>query len=152
MYIVQPPNDIIALDAVTGRPFWTYSYNPSPQSRPCCGRVNRGVAIHGDRLFMGTIDGHMVAIDAKNGQAALGQGGRPARAGYAFAAAPLVVKDKVIMGPAGGEYGIRGFLAAFDVATGNEAWRFNLDARPRRSPASKHGREMRGKPAARPSG
>ena len=59
MYIVQPPNDIIALDAATGRPFWTYSYNPSPQARPCCGRLNRGVAIQGDRLFMGTIDGHM---------------------------------------------------------------------------------------------
>src|SRR5512134_3076749 len=45
MYIVQPPNDIIALDAVTGRPYWMYSYNPSPQARPCCGRLNRGVAI-----------------------------------------------------------------------------------------------------------
>ena len=81
MYIVQPPNDIIALDAVTGRPFWTYSYNPSPQARPCCGRLNRGVAIHGDRLFMGTIDGHMVAVDAKTGKAALGQDGRQARGG-----------------------------------------------------------------------
>src|SRR6187397_1694573 len=68
MYIVQPPNDVIALDATNGRMFWTYSYNPSPQARPCCGRVNRGVAILGDRLFMGTIDGHMVAVDAKTGK------------------------------------------------------------------------------------
>lgn len=126
MYIVQPPNDIIALDAVTGRPFWTYSYNPSPQSRPCCGRLNRGVAIHGDRLFMGTIDGHMVAVDAKNGKLLWDKTVVRPEAGYAFASAPLVIKDKVIMGPAGGEYGIRGFLAAFDVATGREVWRFNL--------------------------
>ncbi len=126
MYIVQPPNDIIALDAVTGRPFWTYSYNPSLQARPCCGRLNRGVAIHGDRLFMGTIDGHMVAVDAKTGKLLWDKTVVRPEAGYAFASAPLVVKDKVIMGPAGGEFGIRGFLAAFDVATGNEAWRFNL--------------------------
>jgi alcohol dehydrogenase (cytochrome c) len=126
MYIVQPPNDIIALDAVTGRPYWTYSYNPSPQARPCCGRLNRGVAIHQDRLFMGTIDGHMVAVDAKTGKLLWDKTVVRPEAGYAFASAPLVVKDKVIMGPAGGEFGIRGFLAAFDVATGNEAWRFNL--------------------------
>ena len=126
MYIVQPPNDIIALDAVTGRPYWTYSYNPSPQARPCCGRLNRGVAIHEDRLFMGTIDGHMVAVDAKTGKLLWDKTVVRPEAGYAFASAPLVIKDKVIMGPAGGEFGIRGFLAAFDVATGNEAWRFNL--------------------------
>ena len=126
MYIVQPPNDIIALDAVTGRPYWTYSYNPSPQARPCCGRLNRGVAIHEDRLFMGTIDGHMVAVDAKTGKLLWDKAVVRPEAGYAFASAPLVIKDKVIMGPAGGEFGIRGFLAAFDVATGNEAWRFNL--------------------------
>jgi alcohol dehydrogenase (cytochrome c) len=126
MYIVQPPNDIIALDAVTGRPFWTFSYNPSLQARPCCGRVNRGVAIQGDRLFMGTIDGHMVAVDAKTGKLLWDKEVVRPEAGYAFVAAPLVIKDKVIMGPAGGEFGIRGFLAAFDVATGNEAWRFNL--------------------------
>ena len=126
MYIVQPPNDIIALDAVSGRPFWTYSYNPSPQARPCCGRLNRGVAIHQDRLFMGTIDGHMVAVDAKTGKLLWDVTVVRPEAGYAFASAPLVIKDKVIMGPAGGEYGIRGFLAAFDVATGKEVWRFNL--------------------------
>src|SRR5687767_7356896 len=95
MYIVQPPNDVIALDAVTGRPFWMYSYNPSPQARPCCGRLNRGVAILGDRLFMGTIDGHMVAVDAKTGKLLWDKEVVLAEAGYAFAAAPLVIKDKV---------------------------------------------------------
>src|SRR6266851_4946297 len=56
MYTVQAPNDIYALDPVSGRVFWTYSYPPAAASRPCCGRVNRGVAIAGDTLFMGTID------------------------------------------------------------------------------------------------
>src|SRR6516165_9319866 len=68
MYTVQAPNDVIALDAGTGRVFWTYQYAPSPAARPCCGRVNRGLAISGDTLFMGTIDAHLVAIDAKNGK------------------------------------------------------------------------------------
>jgi alcohol dehydrogenase (cytochrome c) len=126
MYIVQPPNDVIALDATNGRMFWTYSYNPSPQARPCCGRVNRGVAILGDRLFMGTIDGHLIALDTKNGKPVWDVSVVRPEAGYALVAAPLVVKDKVIIGPAGGEFGIRGFLAGFNVATGKEVWRFNL--------------------------
>src|SRR6202043_3882415 len=68
MYTVQAPNDIVALDPVSGRVFWTYSYSPAPLSRPCCGRVNRGVAIAGGTLFMGTIDAHLVAVDAKSGR------------------------------------------------------------------------------------
>ena len=125
MYTVQAPNDIVALDAVTGRVFWTYSYSPSPQSRPCCGRVNRGVAILGDTLFMGTIDAHLIAIDAKNGRPLWNTTVAKPEAGYAITHAPLVVKDKVIVGVAGGEFGIRGFIAAYDVKTGKEDWRFN---------------------------
>ena len=101
LYTVQPPNDVIAIDGATGRTFWTYTYEPSPQARPCCGRVNRGLAILGDSLFMGTIDGRLVALDAKSGancwNVAVG-GARP-EAGYAFTVAPLVVKDKIIVGP-----------------------------------------------------
>ncbi len=127
MYTVQAPNDLVALDAATGRVFWTYPYAPSTLARPCCGRVNRGLAILGTTLFMGTIDGHLLAIDAKTGglvwNVAVG-GARP-EAGYGFTVAPLVVKDKVIVGSVGGEYGIRGFLAAIDARTGKEAWRFN---------------------------
>src|SRR6202142_4057007 len=67
MFTVQAPNDIVALDPVTGRVFWTYSYSSSPQSRPCWGPVNRGVAVVGDTLFMGTIDTHLIAVDARNG-------------------------------------------------------------------------------------
>src|SRR5579871_3309747 len=64
MYITQAPNDVIALDAVTGRTYWIYSYVPSTDSRPCCGRVNRGVAILGETLYMATLDSHLVALDA----------------------------------------------------------------------------------------
>ncbi|MEQ1947949.1 MAG: PQQ-dependent dehydrogenase, methanol/ethanol family [Bryobacteraceae bacterium] len=125
MYTVQAPNDIVALDPVSGRVFWTYSYAPAASSRPCCGRVNRGVAISGDTLFMGTIDSHVVAVDAKSGQLLWNTTVARPEAGYAITHAPLVVKDKVLVGVAGGEYGIRGFIAAYDVKTGKEAWRFN---------------------------
>ncbi len=92
--------------------------------------MNRGVAILGDLLFMGTIDGHLVAIDAKNGRPVWDVKLARPEAGYALSVAPLVVKDKVIVGTAGGEYGIRGFLAAFDARTGKEAWRFYTIAGP----------------------
>ena len=125
LYTVQAPNDVIALDAVTGRQFWTYSYTPAPESRPCCGRINRGLAILGDTLFMGTIDAHLVAIDAKNGKPLWNTTVAKAESGYALTHAPLVVKDKVIVGTAGGEYGIRGFIAAYNIHTGKEMWRFH---------------------------
>ena len=123
LYTVQPPNDIVAIDGSTGRIFWTFSYKPSPQARPCCGRVNRGLAILGDRLFMGTIDGHLLAVDARSGRQIWNvavAGARP-EAGYAFTVAPLIVKDKLIVGPAGGDFGVRGFLAAFDPVDGKES-------------------------------
>ena len=68
MYITDPPNNVEAVDAKTGAIFWVYEYRPSPDARVCCGAVNRGVAILGDTLFMGTIDAHLVAIDAKAGR------------------------------------------------------------------------------------
>src|SRR5579884_4281189 len=125
MYTVQPPNDIVALDAATGRIFWTYSYSPSTEARPCCGRVNRGLAILGDTLFMGTIDAHLIAVDAKTGRPLWNREVAKASSGYALTHAPLIVKDKVIVGTAGGEFGIRGFIAAFDAKTGREVWRFH---------------------------
>ena len=68
LYTVQAPNDIVAMDAATGRIFWTYTYTPSKEARVCCGRVNRGLAILGETLFMGTIDGRLLAVDAKSGK------------------------------------------------------------------------------------
>jgi alcohol dehydrogenase (cytochrome c) len=125
MYLTQSPNDVVALDAKTGRVFWVYHYATAPESRPCCGIVNRGVAILRDTLFMATVDAHLVAIDARNGHAIWNNKLADASAGYAMTLAPLVVKDKVIVGVAGGEYGIRGFIAAYEAHSGKEAWRFN---------------------------
>lgn len=127
LYTVQPPNDVIAIDGASGRTFWTYTYRPSPQARPCCGRVNRGLAILGDTLFMGTIDGRLVALDAKSGRERwnVAVAGARAEAGYTFTVAPLIVKDKIIAGPAGGDFGVRGFIAAYDPKSGKELWRFN---------------------------
>jgi alcohol dehydrogenase (cytochrome c) len=125
LYTVQAPNDVVAIDAVTGRVFWVYEYPVSPEARVCCGRVNRGLAILGETLFMGTIDGHLLAIDSKTGKPIWNVTVAKAEAGYALTHAPLVIKDKVIVGVAGGEFGIRGFLAAYDARTGEEVWRFN---------------------------
>jgi len=127
MYTVGAPNDVIALDAATGRVFWTYSYTPSTLARLCCGRVNRGLAMLGHTIFMGTIDGHLIALDSKSGGLVwnIAVGGARPDTGYGFTMAPLVIKDKVIVGSVGGEFGVRGFLAAIDAKTGKEAWRFN---------------------------
>jgi alcohol dehydrogenase (cytochrome c) len=124
IYLTQPPNDVLALDGRTGRAFWMYQYRPSPASKPCCGAVNRGLAVLGDVLFMATIDAHLIAIDAKSGKPLWNSKVAEADAGYTMTLAPLVVKDKVVVGVAGGEYGIRGFIAAYDAKTGKEAWRF----------------------------
>jgi alcohol dehydrogenase (cytochrome c) len=125
MYVTQRPNDVLAVDAKTGRVFWVYRHTPSPDARVCCGSNNRGVAIVGDTLFMGTLDGRLIAIDAKTGRAVWNVEIGDPTLGYSLTMAPLVVKDKVLVGVGGGEYGIRGFVAAYDARTGKEAWRFH---------------------------
>ena len=124
MYLTQPPNDIVAVNAATGEPKWHYSYVPSRESRPCCGRVNRGVAILGNTLYMATIDAHLVAVNAGDGKLVWDKEVASAAAGYAMTNAPLVIKDMIVTGVAGGEFGIRGFIAAYDASTGAEKWRF----------------------------
>jgi alcohol dehydrogenase (cytochrome c) len=125
MYLTQAPNDVFALDAKTGRVFWVYQYAPSPDSKLCCGAVNRGLAILGDTLYLGTIDAHLIAIDARNGRPIWNIQVADFNAGYSLTHAPLIVKDKVVVGTAGGEYGIRGFIAAYDARTGKQAWKFH---------------------------
>jgi alcohol dehydrogenase (cytochrome c) len=125
MYLTQRPNDVLALDAKTGRVFWQYRYNNSTDQRVCCGANNRGLAIHGDTLFMGTLDAHLIAIDARNGQPLWNTTVADSKLAYSVTMAPLVIKDLVLVGTGGGEYGIRGFIAAYDVRTGKEVWRFN---------------------------
>ncbi len=123
MYLTQRPNDILALDARSGRVFWVYEY-PTSEHTACCGANNRGVAILDGRLFMATLDGHVVALDASTGAELWNVEVAEAELGYSFTLAPLVVKDKVIVGTGGGERGIRGYISALDAATGEEVWRF----------------------------
>jgi alcohol dehydrogenase (cytochrome c) len=134
LYTVQAPNDVVALDAVTGRALWTFPYAPSPKARASGGggSPNRGLAILGDTLFIGTLDAHLLAIDANTGKliwnTTVADAADPACQGrlcYVITHAPLVVKNKVIVGVGGGEGPTRGFIAAYDVASGKEAWRFH---------------------------
>src|SRR4051812_22857920 len=124
---VQGVYEIVALDAATGRPFWTLDYRPMLEARPCCGRVSRGLAILGDTLFMGTIDAHLVAIDAKTGKIVwdhtVEKLGDKNIEKFAITHAPVVIKDKIVVGIAGGDLGVRGFICAFDAKTGKELWR-----------------------------
>jgi alcohol dehydrogenase (cytochrome c) len=123
MYTVQSPNDVFALDAATGKTIWQYSHRPEDGVRTPW-KVSRGLAILGDKLFLAALDAKLIALDAKTGRELWKTPVADHRLQYSFTVAPIVVKDKVILGPAGGEYGIRGFLAAFDVNTGREVWRF----------------------------
>jgi alcohol dehydrogenase (cytochrome c) len=113
-----------ALDARTGRPIWQYQRQLPGDIRPCCGRVNRGLAILGDKVFLGTLDAHVIALDAKTGNVLWDVTSVDYRKGYSFTLAPLVVKNLVLLGVSGGEYGIRGFIDAYDANTGERKWRF----------------------------
>jgi alcohol dehydrogenase (cytochrome c) len=124
MYVTQRPNTVSAIDARTGRVFWQYRYAPAAEARVCCGSNNRGVAILGDTLYMGTLDAHLIAIDAKNGKPLWNIAVADVKLAYSITMAPLIVKDKVVLGVGGGEFGIRGFVAAYDAKTGAEVWKF----------------------------
>ncbi|MEO7144791.1 MAG: PQQ-binding-like beta-propeller repeat protein, partial [Bryobacteraceae bacterium] len=124
MYISEPPSNVVALDAATGRPYWRYQRVLPDKINVCCGQVNRGVAVLGDLVFVGTVDAHLVSLDAKTGAVLWDAPMADSRAGYATTVAPLAVKDMIVCGISGGEYGIRGFLDAYDAATGKRRWRF----------------------------
>ncbi|MFQ5791515.1 MAG: pyrroloquinoline quinone-dependent dehydrogenase [Acidobacteriota bacterium] len=124
MYLTEPPNDVVALDPETGRMYWRYRRALPTDIHACCGDVNRGLAMYGDRLYMGTLDAHLIALDSKTGQIVWDAEVVDYRKGYAITGAPLSVKDMVVTGVAGGEYGIRGFLDAYDAETGDRRWRF----------------------------
>lgn len=124
MYLTEPPNNVVAIDAATGRRFWKYTHNEPTKVNVCCGRVNRGLAIWKNSLFMGTVDGRLLSLDAQTGSVNWDITVVDYLGGYSITLAPLIIKDKIIIGTAGGEYGIRGFLQAHDVRTGKKLWRF----------------------------
>jgi alcohol dehydrogenase (cytochrome c) len=113
-----------ALDARTGRAIWRYQRNLPDKLQPCCGMVNRGFAILGNKLFMATLDAHVIALDTRTGNLVWDVKAADSNAAYAFTVAPLVVKNEVIVGISGGEYGVRGFVDAYDADTGVRRWRF----------------------------
>ena len=124
MYITEPPSDVTALDLRTGRPIWSYRRSLPKGVIVCCGQVNRGLAVLDDQLFLGTVDAHLVALDLRTGRVRWDVEVADYKEAYSITVAPLAVKDKVIVGIAGAEYGIRGFLDAYDAKTGKRAWRF----------------------------
>jgi alcohol dehydrogenase (cytochrome c) len=124
LYITERPNIVTAIDGRTGRALWTYR-RPLPTDVPgCCGPVNRGLAVLGDTLYLATYDCHLVALDANSGRERWDIVVADYKTGHSITGAPLAVKDKIIVGISGGEYGIRGFLDAYEAKTGARAWRF----------------------------
>jgi alcohol dehydrogenase (cytochrome c) len=113
-----------ALDARTGRAIWRYQRNLPEKLQSCCGMVNRGFAVLGKRLFMATLDAHVISLDTKTGNLLWDVTSADYHKAYTFTVAPLVVKNEVIVGISGGEYGIRGFIDAYDADTGRRVWRF----------------------------
>ena len=130
MFITESPSTVIAVDAASGRPYWRYEHQLPEEIIICCGRNNRGVAVQGDTVLMSTLDAHLVALDAKTGSVRWETEVQEATAGYSKTDAPLVVGDKVFTGIAGGEYGIRGLIDAYNINTGEREWRFNTTPGP----------------------
>src|ERR671914_2719835 len=123
LYVTGPQNVAWALDARTGRQIWRYRRELPEGLTACCGLVNRGFGVLGDKLFMTTLDAHLLALDMKTGAIVWDVVMEDFKKGYAATIAPLVVKDKVIVGSAGGEYGCRCFVDAYDAQSGKRMWR-----------------------------
>jgi alcohol dehydrogenase (cytochrome c) len=124
MYVTEPPNQVHAIDAKTGQVLWTYSRELPSQLLLCCGPVNRGVALLGKSVFVGTLDAHLVALEASTGKVIWDVAVADASKGYSITAAPLAIDDTVVTGVAGGEFGARGFIDAYDALSGQRRWRF----------------------------
>ena len=125
MYITTSYNHVYALDAVTGKEFWHYKHKMGAVTTYCCGPNNRGVAIMGDKLYMGTLDAKLVSLDAKTGKLLWATQIADPELGYSETMAPVAVNGKVLIGTNGGEYGVRGFVKAFDANDGKLLWTFH---------------------------
>ncbi len=125
MFVTIPPNRVEALDAKTGNLIWAYDRDLPEHLSLCCGYVNRGLAAIGSTLFLGTLDAHLVALEMTTGEVSWDVEIADYKTGYSITGAPLALKNMIVTGVAGGEFGIRGFVTARDAATGKEIWRFN---------------------------
>jgi quinohemoprotein ethanol dehydrogenase len=126
MYVTSTWSKLFALDAVTGKLLWTYDPQVPGEAgvNACCDVVNRGVAAWNGKLYLGTIDGRLIAIDAVTGKPLWEKMTVDTTQRYAITGAPRVLNGKVLIGNAGAEYGVRGYISAYDAETGNQLWRF----------------------------
>src|ERR1700731_1741910 len=125
MYVTTSFSHVYALNAQTGEELWHYKHAMGPITTYCCGPNNRGVAVSEDKVYLGTLDAKLVALDAKSGKKLWQSDIGDPEAGYSETMAPTVVKGKVLIGTNGGEYGIRGFVKAYDANDGKLLWTFN---------------------------
>lgn len=125
MYVTTSFSHVYALNARTGQELWHYAHKMGPITTFCCGPNNRGVAVSGDKVFLATLDSKMVALDAKTGAPIWSAQIADPELGYSETMAPTVAKGKVLIGTNGGEYGIRGFVRAYDTETGKLVWNFD---------------------------
>jgi PQQ-dependent dehydrogenase (methanol/ethanol family) len=125
MYVTTSYNHIYAVDAKTGKEYWHYKHKQGPVTTYCCGPNNRGVAVMNDRVYMGTLDAKLVALDAKTGKVLWVTQIADPEQGYSETMAPVAVNGKILIGTNGGEYGIRGFVKAYDANDGKLVWTFN---------------------------
>jgi alcohol dehydrogenase (cytochrome c) len=125
LFVTESPGGVVALNARTGQKVWQSRRPLSSNLLLCCGAVNRGVAILGDKILVATLDAHLVALDATTGRRAWEATVGDNREGYAMTGAPLAFKDRVLVGVSGSDYGIRGFVAAFSATDGRLLWKFH---------------------------
>jgi PQQ-dependent dehydrogenase (methanol/ethanol family) len=124
MYLTTSYDHVYAVDAATGKEFWHYKHKMGPTTTFCCGPNNRGVAVAGGRLFLGTLDARLIALDANTGSVIWDTKIADPDDGYSETMAPAAVDGEVLIGTNGGEYGIRGFVKAFDQQNGQLLWTF----------------------------
>jgi len=125
MYVTTAFNHVYALNAKTGEQYWHYKHKMGPITTYCCGPNNRGVAVYGDKVYMATLDAKLVALDAKTGSLLWETQIADPELGYSETMAPTAVDGKILIGTNGGEYGIRGFVRAYDAETGKLVWNFH---------------------------
>ena len=125
MYVTTSFDHVYALNAQTGEMYWHYKHTMGPITTYCCGPNNRGVAVYQDKVYVATLDAMLVALDAKTGNVVWKQQIADPTLGYSETMAPTAVDGKILIGTNGGEYGIRGFVKAFDANTGNLLWTFD---------------------------